>query len=132
MGEDTAPALLRGQLPEDLHPVEQAFALLHRHGVEAGQPLAQALLGALTGWDNAVVMPPRCDVCRPDLAGVGWAGQCGSTAGVTAAAAVAGDGGRRRAAPVAQRLQACFGGGRSSEVGALGRHTEASRAEFAA
>ena len=36
------------------------------------------------------------------------------------------------AAYAAQRLQACFGDGRSSEVRALGRHTEASRAEFAA
>ena len=36
------------------------------------------------------------------------------------------------AAHVAQRLQACFGDGRSGEVRALGRHTQASRAEFAA
>jgi len=42
-------------------------------GPEAAPHLAvevKALLGALTGWDNAVVMPPRCDVCHPDLAGV--------------------------------------------------------------
>ena len=80
--------------------------------------------GALTGWDNAVVMPPRCDVCPPDLAGVGGAVQRGSAAGAPAAAAVA--------AHVAQRLQACFGDGRSGEVRALGRHTQAGRAEFAA
>jgi hypothetical protein len=45
---------------------------------------------------------------------------------------VAKDGGRRVAAHVARRLQACFGDGRSSEVGALGWHTEAGRPEFAA
>ena len=36
------------------------------------------------------------------------------------------------AAYVAQRLQARFGDGRSSEVPVLGRRTEPSRAEFAA
>jgi len=36
------------------------------------------------------------------------------------------------AAYVARRLQACFGDGRSSEVRALGRYTQAGRAEFAA
>jgi hypothetical protein len=36
------------------------------------------------------------------------------------------------AAYVAQRLQACFGDGRSGEVRVPGRRTEAGRAEFAA
>jgi hypothetical protein len=53
----------------------------HRGGrgytrVRSGPHLAvevKALLGVLTGWDNAVVMAPRCDVCPPDLAGVRWA-----------------------------------------------------------
>jgi hypothetical protein len=67
-------------------------------GSEAVRHLAvevKALPGALTGWDNAVVMPPRCDVCLPDPAGVGEAVQRGSAAGAPAAAAVADDCGRR-------------------------------------
>ena len=91
----------------------------------------KALLDALTGWDNTAVMPPRCDVCPPDLAGVGGPTSVAQPPG-TRRWAVADDRGRRGAAYVAQRLQACFGDGRSSGVRVLGRRTEASRAEFAA
>ena len=53
----------------------------------------KALLGALTGWGNAVVMPPRCDVCPrilPGRWGRAWLSRRGP-----AAAAVADDCGRR-------------------------------------
>jgi hypothetical protein len=91
-----------------------------------------ALRRALTGWDDAAVMPPHRYVCHLDLADKG---------GPTRVAqrpehpqlrcwpkTLAAEG----IAYVAPPLQASFDGGRHDEVPALGQHTEASRAEVAA
>jgi len=91
-----------------------------------------ALLEARAGWDNAVVMPPRCDVCHLDLPGAGGPASVAQLPGHPPRRRWPITMGRRGAAHVTQRLRACFSDGRSAGERAAGRHTEAGRAEFAA